>query len=145
MTAPRVRLATPADHERLRELTFESKAHWGYDHELVRRWAETLDFAQEIWVAELRGKIVAWAGLSPPDGGVCELDDLWVEPTAIRTGIGTALFRHAVEWARAAGARALRWEAEPNAVGFYERMGAETVGTATSEWGRTLPVMQVEL
>jgi GNAT superfamily N-acetyltransferase len=122
MTEPRVRPATQDDHERLRELTFESKAHWGYDHELVRSWAATLVFAREIWVAEAGG-----------------------EPAAIGTGIGTALFRHAADRARAAGAHALRWEAEPNAVGFYERMGAETVGSATSEWGRTLPVMQVEL
>ncbi len=65
----------------------------------------------------------------------------------LRSAAGSeqALFRHAADQARAAGARALRWEAEPNAVGFYERMGAETVGTVTSEWGRTLPVMQVEL
>jgi GNAT superfamily N-acetyltransferase len=145
MTEPRMRLAAQDDHERLRELTFESKAHWGYDHELVRSWTATLDFAREIWVAELGGEILAWAALGPPEDGVSELDDLWVEPAAIRTGIGTALFRHAADQARATGARALRWEAEPNAVGFYERMGAETVGTATSEWGRTVPVMQVEL
>ena len=145
MTAPHLRPATQADHERLRELTLESKAHWGYDLERVRSWAETLDFAREIWVAEVGGEIVAWVALRPPDDGVCELDDLWVEPAAIRSGIGTRLFRHAADQARAAGARSLRWEAEPNAVGFYERMGAETVGTVTSDWGRTLPVMQVEL
>jgi N-acetylglutamate synthase-like GNAT family acetyltransferase len=145
MTAPHLRPATQADHERLRELTLESKAHWGYDLERVRSWAATLDFAREIWVAEMGGEIVAWAALRPADDGVCELDDLWVEPAAIRSGIGTRLFRHAADQARAAGACALRWEAEPNAVGFYERMGAETVGTTTSEWGRTLPVMQVEL
>ena len=145
MTAPHLRPATQADHERLRELTLESKAHWGYDLERVRSWAARLDFAREIWVAEVGGEIVAWVALRPPDDGVCELDDLWVEPAAIRSGIGTTLFRHAADRARAAGARSLRWEAEPNAVGFYERMGAETVGTVTSDWGRTLPVMQVEL
>jgi N-acetylglutamate synthase-like GNAT family acetyltransferase len=145
MTEPLVRRATRADHERLRELTLESKAHWGYDHQLVRTWVASVDFAREIWVAEVGGEIVAWVAVRPPEEGICELDDLWVEPAAIRTGIGTALFHHAADRARAAGAHALRWEAEPNAVGFYERMGAETVGTATSEWGRTLPVMQVEL
>jgi N-acetylglutamate synthase-like GNAT family acetyltransferase len=145
MTEPRLRLATQADHERLRELTLESKAHWGYDPKRVSSWAATLDFAREIWVAEVGGEIVAWAALRPPDDGVCELDDLWVEPAEIRSGIGTRLFRHAADQARAAGARVLRWESDPNAVGFYERMGAETVGTVTSEWGRTLPVMQVEL
>ena len=46
MTEPHVRPATEADHERLRELTFESKAHWGYDRDFVRSWAEGLTFAR---------------------------------------------------------------------------------------------------
>jgi GNAT superfamily N-acetyltransferase len=145
MTEPRVRPASPADESRLRAVAEASKGYWGYDARRLRDWAATLEFSREIWVAEIDDEIAGWAALLPPDDGVCELDDLWVEPGAIRTGIGTALFRHAVDRARAAGAQVLRWEAEPNAVGFYERMGAETVGTATSEWGRTLPVMQVSL
>jgi GNAT superfamily N-acetyltransferase len=145
MTEPHLRVAAPGDGPRLRAVAEGSKAYWGYDAERVRSWAATLDFSREIWVAEVNGEIVAWSALRPPDDGVCELDDLWVEPGAIRSGVGTTLFRHAAERARAAGAHALRWEADPNAVGFYERMGATTVGTVTSEWGRALPVMQVEL
>ena len=145
MIEPHLRVAAPGDEPRLRALAEASKGYWGYDTERVRSWAATLDFSRRIWVAELDGEIVAWLVLLPPSDGISELDDLWVAPTAIRTGIGTMLFRHAAEQARAAGAHALRWEAEPNAVGFYERMGGETVGTVTSEWGRTLPVMQVEL
>jgi N-acetylglutamate synthase-like GNAT family acetyltransferase len=145
MTEPHLRVASPDDEPRLRALAEASKGYWGYDTERVRSWAEALDFSRDIWVAEVDGEIVAWLALLPPSGGVCELDDLWVAPNAIRSGIGTTLFRHAAEQARAAGARALRWEADPNAVGFYERMGGKKVGTVISEWGRTLPVMQVEL
>ena len=147
MTEPRLRPVEPTDHERLRELTFESKAHWGYDREFVRRWAEGLSFEsdEERWVAELDGAIVAWAGLVPPADGVAFLDDLWVEPEAMGSGLGTSLFRQAASRARELGARELRWEADLNAVGFYERMGGETVGSATSSWGRTLPVMRVVL
>jgi hypothetical protein len=39
----------------------------------------------------------------------------------------------------------MEWEGEPNAVGFYERMGGRRVRTVTSEWGRELPVMAVDL
>jgi len=147
VTEPLVRPVERADHERLRELTYESKAHWGYDRDLVRRWAEGLTFesGQERWVAEADGEIVAWAGIVPPLDGVAVLEDLWVEPQAIGLGIGATLFRHAAVRAQALGARELQWEAEVNAVGFYERMGAETVGTVTSSWGRTLPLMRVAL
>jgi hypothetical protein len=40
----------------------------------------------------------------------------------------------------------MEWEAEPNAVGFYERMGASYIrDSEVSEWGRVLPVLGVSL
>jgi GNAT superfamily N-acetyltransferase len=77
--------------------------------------------------------------------GVSTLDHLWVEPGRMRTGLGTRLFRHAAGAAREMDASEMEWEGEPNAVGFYERMGGRTVRTVTSEWNRTLDVMAVEL
>jgi GNAT superfamily N-acetyltransferase len=138
-----LRAAAPADADRLRVVAASSKGHWGYEPERVQTWAATLDLPRGIWVAEVDGEIVAWAAVLPPADGVCELDDLWVEPGSIGSGIGTALFDHAVARARSLGGRTLRWEADPNAVGFYERMGAATVGTATGAWGRELPVMEI--
>lgn len=38
-------------------------------------------------------------------------------------GFGSRLFAAACEHARALGAWSMEWEADPNAVGFYERMG----------------------
>src|SRR5436853_1332947 len=86
-----IRAAQPADYERLRELTFESKVHWGYDRDFVRRWADGLGFDgdEERWVAEVEGEIVAWAALVPVSDGVVVLDDLWVDPAAIGRGIGS--------------------------------------------------------
>jgi GNAT superfamily N-acetyltransferase len=145
MTEARLREARAGDHERIRAVAESSKGHWGHEPERLRKWAASLDLSREIWVAELGDEVVAWMALLPPAAGSCELDDLWVEPKAMGAGIGTALFRQAAARARELGARQLRWEAEPKAVGFYARMGAETVGTATSSFGRTLPVMRVEL
>lgn len=40
----------------------------------------------------------------------------------------------------------LEWEAEPNAIGFYERVGGRVLRTSEPTiWGRVLPVMGVEL
>ena len=138
MTEPYVRPATEADHERLRELTFESKAHWGYDRDFVRSWAEGLTFAskQERWVAELDGEIVAWAGLVPPANGVAVLDDLWVDPSSMGCGLGSRLFRLAADRARELGAKRLEWGAERHALGFYRKMGGRFVRHHVTEWGR---------
>lgn len=48
--------------------------------------------------------------------------------------------------ARERGARRLEWEAEPNATGFYRRMGGTFVrDSEVTEWGRVLQVLGVRL
>jgi GNAT superfamily N-acetyltransferase len=128
--------------DRLREIAFAAKAHWGYDRQLVREWADSIDFEDGRIV--LVEDDVAWASLLP-QGDVCVLEDLWVEPEAMGRGVGTKLFQRAAERARDLGASRLEWEAEPNAVGFYEKMGGRLVGERVSSWGRTLSVMGVDL
>jgi N-acetylglutamate synthase-like GNAT family acetyltransferase len=142
-----VREAKSADHARIRELTFESKAHWGYDRDFVRRWAEGLGFEsdRERWVAELDGEVVAWAALVPPADGVAVLDDLWVDPAWIGRGLGSRLFRLAADHARELGAGRLEWGAEPNAVGFYEKLGGRKLRDHVTEWGRVAPWMGLDL
>ena len=142
-----VRSASAADAPRMREIACASKGYWGYDEERLRTWSAALEYSSrhEHWVAECDGAVAAYASLVPPDEGVCELDDLWVDPPFIGRGIGSVLFAHAVDHARALGARAVRLEAEPDALGFYERKGAHVVGSRTSSWGRELPVMELEL
>jgi hypothetical protein len=40
----------------------------------------------------------------------------------------------------------MEWEAEPNALGFYERMGGRYLrDSEPSAWGRLIPVMGVDL
>ena len=63
----------------------------------------------------------------------------------MRRGAGTQLFGQAAGHAAGLGATAMQWEAEPNALGFYARMGGRQVRTTTSEWGRELLVMGVSL
>ena len=137
----------PADHGRLRELTLDSKAHWGYDRDFVRKWAEGLSFEseQERWVAELDGEIAAWAALVPPARGIAVLDDLWVDPAWLGHGLGSRLFRLAADRARELGASRLEWGAEPNAVGFYEKLGGRKLRDHVTEWGRVAPWMGLDL
>ena len=135
----------------MREIAVEAKAHWGYDRALVEEWALGGDFDPEslrkrlLYVAEGDGRPVGWAALIPR-GEVGWLEDLWVEPAWIGRGVGRALFEHVAAEARQRGARRLEWEAEPNAQGFYEHLGATYVrDSEETEWGRVLEVLGVDL
>jgi GNAT superfamily N-acetyltransferase len=147
----RIRVATRADCDELRQVTVASKAFWGYPGELMQEWADGLHISPELLdatdtvVAEADGRAVGWAQVVPPVEGVAVLDHLWVVPGAMRAGVGTRLFRWAAARAREHGAAAMEWESDPNAVGFYRRMGGRTVRMQRSEWGRDLPVMAVDL
>jgi GNAT superfamily N-acetyltransferase len=142
-----IRAAEPGEQERLREIAIASKAHWGYDEEQVRQWGATLEFEADVerYVAEVDGTVVAYVSLVF-GGDVCVLEELWVEPEWIGRRVGSRLFRFAADRARELRASSLEWEADPNAVGFYERMGARYLrDSEPSEWGRILPVMGLEL
>jgi GNAT superfamily N-acetyltransferase len=142
-----IRPPHPDEGERLREIATAAKAHWGYDLEQVRDWAGDADFksGKDVLVAEQDGRAVGFASVIP-QGEVCVLDDLWIEPDAMGAGLGRDLFEAAADRGRELGARTMEWEAEPNAVGFYERLGGRFLrDSEPSEWGRILPVMGIEL
>lgn len=147
-----IRVGTERDFPRLREIAVEAKAHWGYDRTQVEKWALGGDFdpgsmrAREVYVAaEEDGAPVGWASLIAR-GEVGWLEDLWIDPPWIGRGVGRLLFEHVAGRARELGASRLEWEAEPNARGFYERMGATYVrDSEVTEWGRVLDVLGVEL
>ena len=76
-----------------------------------------------------------------------ELSNLWVEPDSIGTGIGRLLWTHAMSAAREMGGTTVMIEADPNALGFYQAMGAVQVGETPSGPipGRLLPLLRFVL
>jgi GNAT superfamily N-acetyltransferase len=146
-----IRPARADEGERLRAIALAAKAHWGYDEDWVRGWAAQGDFSPEalaarpVLVAELGGHALGFASLIPR-GEVCVLDDLWIDPDWMGHGIGTRLFEACTERALDLGAKRLEWEAEPNAVGFYEKLGGRYLrDSPPTELGRVIPVMGLEL
>jgi ribosomal protein S18 acetylase RimI-like enzyme len=69
------------------------------------------------------GRRLGFSLVLPVTEGACELDGLFVEPDAMRRGIGGALVRDAAERARARGAVRMDVIANDNARRFYERAG----------------------
>ena len=88
------------------------------------------------------GEIVGFHGVIDS-----ELEWLFVAPHAIGHGVGAALFTDALEIARADGLEVLRIAADPNAAGFYARMGARLIGETPSASipGRMMPVYAIGL
>jgi GNAT superfamily N-acetyltransferase len=145
-----IRPARPDEAPALAALAVRSKAHWPYSADFVARFARTMGLtpevvaANDVHVGERDGEVCGFYTLLHR-GPLAVLDDLWLEPAEIGRGSGRLLFEHAAARAAARGATVLEWEAEPHAAGFYERMGATTVGWADSPLGRSLPLMRLPL
>lgn len=142
--------AQPADALRLKEIAVAAKAYWGYPPEWMERWTQRFQVRSEYLAANevyklVRGDaIIGWYAVVLR-GPTALLDDLWVEPTFIGQGLGRVLFVHARQLAQQKGAQRLELEADPNAVGFYEHMGATIVGEVESDMGRKIPIMTMQL
>ena len=70
-----------------------------------------------------------------PTGEDAELDDLFVEPQAMRHGNGSALLEDAARCARQAGLARLLVVAHPRTLAFYRRAGFVEQGPAVTRFG----------
>ena len=147
-----LRPARPEEAQVLTDLCLRSKAVWGYDEAFMNACREELtinarDFDHSIpYVALYDDQIVGVAQLGI-DGVDAQLHKLFIEPAAIRTGAGRQLFGWAFATARERHAARLWIEADPDAAGFYRRMGAVDDGVVPSESipGRVLPRLRFDL
>ena len=90
------------------------------------------------------GRRLGFSAVLPLRDGRCELDDLFVEPDAMRLGVGRLLVDDVTTRAAASGASYVDVIANPNALGFYERLGFEITGHASTRFG-SAPRMSLEL
>jgi GNAT superfamily N-acetyltransferase len=81
------------------------------------------------------GTVVGFASTRPTDPGVLELEDLFVDPAAMRTGVARQLmFRIATEAEREDVAR-IEVTPNPHALGFYEAIGFVAGARVATELG----------
>ena len=148
-----VRRATPGDAEALTRIAFGAKMYWGYPERWIGLWSESLTISpefvesNEVYAAVADGEPCAFYALVGK-GRKLELEHLWVSPAWIGSGAGRLLFEHAMRRAASRGARVVGIEADPNAEGFYLKMGAKRTGENVYEIEgrrRVLPVMTLEV
>jgi len=136
----------------LRELAIHSKAHWGYPTELMDAWREQCPVsvhylaAREVHMLKLDGAIAGFFSFARCDGRVW-LEDFWLDPAWIGRGLGRRMWHAAIDTARESGTASFEIEADPNAAGFYEAMGAVRTGAINSplDARRLLPVLRFDL
>ncbi len=145
--------AIPEQAGELTRIALAAKAHWGYPQHWLDIWTPQLTFSpqyfeeNEGWVAEMGEGPIGFYTLQEENGHAC-LENLWVLPEFIGKGIGKALFLHAAELARQRGYKLLQLETDPNAAGFYEKMGMHKVNEHRYELDgqpRILPIMEMRL
>jgi N-acetylglutamate synthase-like GNAT family acetyltransferase len=149
-----IRNATIADVAKLTDLARAAKRHWGYPERWLVAWRDTLTITEgavermRVFIAEVDGGVVGFCALDQ-SGNEISLEHLWIAPERMGRGVGSRLFAHAVEAASATGAERLRIESDPNAEGFYLRMGARRIGSVPAPMpdapDRQLPVLEVRL
>ena len=148
-----IRRAKPEEANILSQIAIAAKRHWNYPEHWMQLWIPQLTFnatyfeENESWAAELDGTVIAFHTLQERDGHGW-LENIWVSPVHIGKSVGRQLFEHATGLARQRGYIILRLEAEPNAVGFYEKMGMRKIGQYQYELEgqpRILPIMEIEL
>ena len=148
-----IRRAQPEEAAALTEIAHAAKRHWGYPENWIENWKEDLtitpDFitTNEMYIAVASQEIAGCCALVMSES-LAELEHMWIRPEHMGNGVGRALFNHITERAKTFDAKAVELSADPNAEGFYKRMGASRIGEVRSEiegQPRVLPRMRFAL
>lgn len=118
------------DREYLSNLAYRSKSFWGYNQEFLESCREDLEVSEEeiendlVYILEEGGRILGFYLFSYK---LNELDALFIDHDYIQKGYGKVLWEHLVQELSLRGIREFEIVADPNAAGFYRRMGAREV------------------
>lgn len=145
-----VRPATDDDADALTAIARRAKASWGYPRAWLAEWEPQLtvtpaSIARDATFVATGGDVTLGFGALSPDG---EVEHLWVDPDRQTRGVGRALFARLVEEARRRGLRRVEIDSDPNAIGFYERLGCRLVGSTRADVAgrpRSLPRMAYDV
>jgi GNAT superfamily N-acetyltransferase len=147
-----VRRARPDEARVLSELALRSKAHWGYDRPFLHACGGELTLTPgfieraEVYAVERGGCVIGFFSLARCYSDV-ELRHFFVDPPLIGSGLGRMMWEHAIARAARLGYERLIIQSDPNAEGFYRKLGAERIGEVPSgaRPGRMLPLLLFRL
>lgn len=132
-----IRRAIANDENEINQLVMRSKSYWPYPKDYIEDCREVLKIDTNyisqwpVYVAEINNVKAGVCAIKPVDNEN-RLDHLWIDPTAIRTGVGKKLLLHAIEEAKKLNWKSFRLAADPYARDFYLKMGGKQIGTVQS-------------
>jgi len=153
LTAMMIVRAESNDASRLTEIALAAKRHWKYPERWIELWTPLLTITPEfvsnadVWKALVDEDIAGFYALLY-EGDKAVLEHLWILPRFIGKGIGRDLVNHARARCVQKSCKILEIDSDPNARGFYEKMGAIKTGERVGEIDgqeRILPVLTIKL
>jgi GNAT superfamily N-acetyltransferase len=145
--------AQAEDAQTLTSIALAAKRYWGYPENWMVHWQQLLTISAEYiqhhkaFKALKNDQIIGFYILtSTPEQ--LDLQHMWVHPDEIGHGVGRALMEHAIRQAAHSELEIMEIEADPNAEGFYLKMGARHVGARIYKLEgqqRTLPLLQLHI
>jgi ribosomal protein S18 acetylase RimI-like enzyme len=150
-----VYIASAAQSFILTDIALAAKAYWGYDADFIEACRAELTVTPEqithkenlCLVKSIDGELCGFVLVKPITDTVAGLESLFIRPDHIGYGHGTELLTIAKRLAKERGYKKLVIESDPNAVGFYEKMGAVKTGEIPSGSiaSRSLPCYELIL
>ena len=146
-----IRPALTTEADVLTQIAQDAKRYWGYPEHWLKVWQDDLTIRPEfvdqnpVYVAETEGSVVGFYALTLGQEKA-QLDHMWVAPAHIGSGVGKELFLHAMQTAAKRNVTEVEISSDPNAEGFYQKMGAHRVAEDVSEidgTARTLPRLTI--
>ncbi|MEM6360183.1 MAG: GNAT family N-acetyltransferase [Bacteroidota bacterium] len=144
--------ATLSDSAELSELTYKSKAHWGYSEEQMEKWRDDLQVLaeyienNEVFITRESDQIAGYYSFSKVSDSTIKLDNIFIDPEHIGKGFGLTLMRGFLNRVKKLEIATITLDSEPNAEQFYQRFGFKIVGQLKSSIPyRFLPIMELNL
>ena len=139
------------DAEALTNIALAAKQHWKYPKEWLELWKEgltiTTKFIEEnnLYKAVEGTTIIGFCAIIY-HADKAEIEHCWVLPSSIGKGIGKRLLDYAFEQILENNFHIVEVVSDPNAIGFYQKIGFQQIGTYTSQpQNRQLPILQLDL
>ncbi|WP_128895472.1 GNAT family N-acetyltransferase [Longirhabdus pacifica] len=145
-----IRKAHTNDCNTLSNIAYKSKGYWGYSEEFLQSCKNELTITKSymdrnhVWVIEENNEMIGFYSFSLETE---KLDALFIDPEYIGNGIGKFVWKHLLHHAKQLQMEKFTIDSDPNAEGFYLKMGAKRIGDIASTVfpKRKLPLLIVNV
>jgi len=149
--AIRFERAVQNDADLLTKNTFKSKRIWGYTDEQMERWKDELTITpayiakNKVYKIFHETQYLGFISLLAKRTFI-EIDHFWLLPKSTGKGYGRTIFAFIVQTEKEMNFNRIKVYSEPNADGFYRKMGGEIVHRIESKIkGRFLAVFEFRI